>query len=183
MASIIREANSALLDQVNSSTSESASQSAISAGLATLAQTVSDSATATSASGATQSGASPSAMLANLQSALSTYAADPSNGSVGQAVVSAAGDLTTSLNNGAAAVQQVREQADASIATSVASINSLLNQFTQVNATIVSGLQTGANISAAQDSEDSILTQPRSRSASPRRPTRTDRCRYIPTAA
>jgi flagellar hook-associated protein 1 len=159
VASIIREANSALLDQVNSSTSESASQSAISAGLATLAQTVSDSATATSASGATQSGASPSSMLANLQSALSTYAADPSNESVGQAVVSAAGDLTTSLNNGAAAVQQVREQADAGIATSVASINSLLNQFTQVNATIVAGLQTGANISAAQDSEDSILTQ------------------------
>jgi len=159
VASITREANSALLDQVNSSTSESASQSAISVGLATLAQTVSDSATATSASGATQSGASPSAMLANLQSALSTYAADPSNESVGQAVVSAASDLTTSLNNGAAAVQQVREQADAGIATSVASINSLLNQFTQVNATIVSGLQTGANISAAQDSEDSILTQ------------------------
>src|ERR1700677_1702245 len=159
VASITREANSALLDQVNSSTSESASQSAISVGLATLAQTVSDSATATSASGATQSGASPSAMLANLQSALSTYAADPSNESVGQAVVSAASDLTTSLNNGAAAVQQVREQADAGIATSVASINSLLNQFTQVNATIVSGLQSGANISAAQDSEDSILTQ------------------------
>jgi flagellar hook-associated protein 1 FlgK len=159
VASIARVANSALLDQVNSSTSESASQSAISAGLATLAQTVSDSASATSASGATQSGASPSAMLANLQSALSTYAADPSNESVGQSVVSAASDLTTSLNNGAAAVQQVREQADAGIATSVASINSLLNQFTQVNATIVTGLQTGANISAAQDSEDSILTQ------------------------
>jgi flagellar hook-associated protein 1 FlgK len=159
VASIMREANNALLDQVNSSTSESASQSAISAGLATLAQTVSDSATATSASGATQSGASPSAMLANLQSALSTYAADPSNESVGQAVVSAASDLTTSLNNGAAAVQQVRDQADAGIATSVASINSLLNQFTQVNQTIVTGLQTGANISAAQDSEDSILTQ------------------------
>jgi flagellar hook-associated protein 1 FlgK len=159
VASIIREANSALTDQVNSSTSESAAQSAISAGLATLAQTVSDSATATAASGATQSGASPSAMLANLQSALSTYAADPSNESVGQAVVSAASDLTTSLNNGAAAVQQVREQADAGIATSVASINSLLNQFTQVNATIVTGLQTGANISAAQDSADSILTQ------------------------
>jgi flagellar hook-associated protein 1 FlgK len=159
VVSILREANSALSDQVNSSTSESASQSAISAGLATLAQTVSDSASSTSASGATQSGASPSAMLANLQSALTTYAADPSNESVGQAVVSAAGDLTSSLNNGAAAVQQVRSQADASIATSVASINTLLNQFTAVNASIVTGLQTGANISSAQDSENSILTQ------------------------
>jgi len=158
VASITREANSALLDQVNSSTSESASQSAIAAGLATLAQTVSDSASTTS-SGATQNGSSPSAMLANLQGALTTYEADPSNDSVGDAVVSAAGDLTASLNSGAAAVQQVRSQADANMAASVATINSLLNQFTQLNATVVNGLQSGADISSAQDSEDSILTQ------------------------
>jgi flagellar hook-associated protein 1 FlgK len=158
VASITREANSALLDQVNSSTSESASQSAIAAGLATLAQTVSDSASTTS-SGAMQNGSSPSAMLANLQGALTTYEADPSNDSVGDAVVSAAGDLTASLNSGAAAVQQVRSQADANMAASVATINSLLNQFTQLNATVVNGLQSGADISSAQDSEDSILTQ------------------------
>jgi flagellar hook-associated protein 1 FlgK len=159
VASITRETNTALLDQVNSSTSESASQSAISAGLATLAQTVSDSASTTTASGATQNGASPSAMLANLQSALSTYAADPSNESVAQAVESAASDLASSLNNGAAAVQQVRSQADGNIASSVATINSLLNQFTSVNSAIVNGLQSGTDISAAQDSDDSILTQ------------------------
>jgi flagellar hook-associated protein 1 FlgK len=158
VASITREANSALLDQVNSSTSESASQSAIAAGLATLAQTVSDSASTTS-SGAMQNGSSPSAMLANLQGALTTYEADPSNDSVGDAAVSAAGDLTASLNSGAAAVQQVRSQADANMAASVATINSLLNQFTQLNATVVNGLQSGADISSAQDSEDSILTQ------------------------
>ena len=45
-------------------------QQALSDGLTTLAQTVSDSASATSSSGATQNGNSPSAMLANLQSAL-----------------------------------------------------------------------------------------------------------------
>src|SRR5271170_7809304 len=56
VASITREATSALLDQVNSSTSESASQSAIAAGLATLAQTVSESASVSSASGPTQNG-------------------------------------------------------------------------------------------------------------------------------
>ena len=56
------------------STSEAAAQQAISNGLATLAATVDDSASASSASGATQNGASPSAMLANLQSALTTYA-------------------------------------------------------------------------------------------------------------
>jgi flagellar hook-associated protein 1 FlgK len=98
-------------------------------------------------------------MLANLQSALSTYAADPSNESVAQAVESAASDLASSLNNGAAAVQQVRSQADGNIASSVATINSLLNQFTSVNSAIVNGLQSGTDISAAQDSDDSILTQ------------------------
>jgi flagellar hook-associated protein 1 FlgK len=157
--SITRQANSALLDQLNASTSASASQSAISAGLSTLAQTVNDSASASSASGATQNGASPSAMLANLQSALATYGADPSAASAGQAAVTAAANLTASLNSGSAAVQQVRSQADADIASSVATINSLLNQFTSVNATIVNGLQTGANVSSAEDSRDSILTQ------------------------
>ena len=157
--SITRQANSALLDQLNASTSASASQSAISTGLTTLAQTVNDSASASSASGATQNGASPSAMLAKMQSALATYGADPSNASAGQAVVTAAANLTASLNTGSAAVQQVRSQADADIASSVATINSLLNQFTSVNATIVKGLQSGANVSSAEDSRDSILTQ------------------------
>ena len=159
VASITREANSALLDQVNTSTSESAAQSAISTGLATLAQTVSDSATNSTASGATENGTSPSAMLANLESALTTYEADPTNQTVGGSVVTAASDLATSLNNGATAVQQVRSQADAGIASSVSTINSLLNQFTQVNSTIVQGTQSGADMTAAEDSRDSILTQ------------------------
>ena len=157
--SITRQVNSALLDQLNASTSESASQNAISTGLSTLARTVNDSATASSASGATQNGASPSAMLANLQSALATYAASPSDVSAAQATVTAAGNLTASLNAGSAAVQQVRSQADASIASSVAAINSLLNQFTSVNAAIVNGVASGADVSSAEDSRDSILTQ------------------------
>ena len=74
VASITREANAALLEQVSSSTSQAAAQQAISDGLTTLAQTVDDSSSASSTSGANQNGASPSAMLANLQSALTTYA-------------------------------------------------------------------------------------------------------------
>ena len=70
VASVGREANAALLEQVNSSTSQAAYQQALSDGLTTLANTVSDSSSATSSSGATANGNSPSAMLANLQSAL-----------------------------------------------------------------------------------------------------------------
>ena len=159
VVSVTNETNTALIDQLNSSTSASASQSAISAGLATLAQTVSDSSSVTSASGATQNGDSPSAMLANLQSAFATYAATPSSISAGQAAVTAAVDLAQSLNTGSSAVQQVRGQADADMASSVATINSLLNQFTSVNSAVVNGLQNGADITSAQDSQASILTQ------------------------
>ena len=101
-------------------------QQAISDGLATLAQTVDDSSSATSTSGANQNGASPSAMLANLQSALATYAVSPTSSSAADAVVSAASDLASSLNSGSATVQQVREQADQNMASSVGTINSLL---------------------------------------------------------
>jgi flagellar hook-associated protein 1 FlgK len=159
VASVTREANAALSEQVNSSTSQAASEQALANGLARLAQSVSDSASSSSASGSTQNGNSPSAMLANLQDALTTYEASPSDASAGQAVVTAASNLASSLNSGSATVQQVREQADSDMASSVSTINSLLNQFSQVNATIVSGLATGANVSGAEDSRDSILTQ------------------------
>ena len=159
VASVTREANSALLEQVNASTSQAASEQALANGLAKLAQTVSDSATSSSASGSTENGNSPSAMLANLQDALTTYEASPSDASAGQAVVTAASNLAASLNSGSAAAQQVREQADSDMASSVSTINSLLDQFSQVDATIVSGLATGANVSAAEDTRDTLLTQ------------------------
>ena len=157
--SITREANAALLEQVSSSTSQAATQQAISDGLATLAQTVDDSSSATSTSGANQNGASPSAMLANLQTALATYAVSPTSSSAADAVVSAASDLASSLNSGSATVQQVREQADQNMASSVGTINSLLSQFTAANNAVVTGLQTGANVASAEDTRNSIVTQ------------------------
>ncbi len=159
VASVTREANAALLEQVSSSTSQAATQQAISDGLSTLAQTVDDSSSASSTSGADQNGASPSAMLANLESALTTYEDSPSSSSAADAVVSAASDLTSSLNSASATVTQVREQADQNMASSVSTINSLLSQFTAANNTVVQGLQTGANVSSAEDTRDSIVTQ------------------------
>src|SRR5271168_2267207 len=159
VASVTREANAALLEQVSSSTSQAATQQAISDGLSTLAATVDDSSSASSTSGANQNGASPSAMLANLQSALTTYADSPSSSSAADAVVSAASDLASSLNSASATVQQVRETADQKMASSVNTVNSLLNQFTAANNAVVTGLQTGANVSSAENTRDSIVTQ------------------------
>ncbi len=159
VASVTRMANAALQDQVSTSTSQAAAQQAISDGLSTLAQTVGDSSAASSTSGANQNGASPSAMLANLQNALTTYQTSPSSSSAADAVVTAAADLASSLNASSATVEQVREQADQNMASSVATINSLLSQFTAANNAVVTGLQTGANVSSAEDTRDSIVTQ------------------------
>ena len=53
----------------------------------------------------------------------------------------------------------MREQADADIASSVQSINSLLSQFQAVNAQIVSGTAMAADVTNALDTRDNILTQ------------------------
>jgi flagellar hook-associated protein 1 FlgK len=98
-------------------------------------------------------------MLANLKSALTTYADSPTSSSAADAVVSAADDLASSLNSATATVQQVRETADQNMASSVNTINSLLSQFTAANNAVVTGLQTGANVSSAEDTRDSIVTQ------------------------
>jgi flagellar hook-associated protein 1 FlgK len=51
----------------------------------------------------------------------------------------------------------VRETADQDMVTSVATINTLLSQFQQVNTTIVNGTASGADISDALDQRDTIL--------------------------
>jgi flagellar hook-associated protein 1 len=160
VTSITRATNTALLDQMLAANSQAAQQSALATGLTQLSATVSDnSSVASSDTATTASGQSPAALLAGLQSALQNYEATPSNETVAQSVVSAASSLTTSLHNATATVQQVRSQADAAMAQSVTTINSLLGQFQTINDKIVSGLQTGADVTDAEDTRDNILGQ------------------------
>ncbi len=159
VASVTRLANAALNEQVSTSTAQAAYQQAVATGLSTLAATVNDSTATSSTSGVTQNGASPSAMLANLQSALTTYQDLPTSTSAADAAVTAAQNLVQSLNAGATAVNQAREQADQDMASSVSTINSLLGQFQTANSAVVSGTASGANVSTAEDTRDSVLTQ------------------------
>lgn len=161
VSSITRATNVALQDQMLAANSTAAQQAALANGLTQLSATVSDSAStsSTSTSTTTASGQSPAAMLANLQTALQNYEASPSDATVAQSVVSAATALTGSLNNATTTVQQVRSQADAAMASSVATINSLLSQYQTVNDAVVSGLQSGADVTDAEDSRDNILSQ------------------------
>jgi len=157
--SVTREADDALSAQLNTANSDSAAQNAISSGLTTLAQTISDSASATTSTGSQQNGDSPSAMLGNFVSAMTTYEADPNNPAAAQAAVAAAGDVASSLNAGAKAVTQVRTQADQQIGQAVTQVNSLLGQFQTVNDSIISGLANGSNVGSLEDKRDSLVTQ------------------------
>ena len=160
VTSVTRATNVALQDQMLAASSQSAEQSALANGLSQLSATVSDSAsTSSTASTTTASGQSPSALLASLETALQTYASSPSDATVAQSVVSAAQQLTTSLNSATTTVQQIRSQADASMSQSVATINSLLGQFQTANDSVVSGLQSGADVTTAEDTRDNVLSQ------------------------
>jgi flagellar hook-associated protein 1 FlgK len=119
-----------------------------------LQQTVSDATTTTDSTAAAQS---PSSLLQALSTALQTYSAAPGNNSAAASVLSAAQNLGNGLNAASATVQGVRETADRNMATSVATINSLLSQFRQVNTTIVNGTATGADITDALDRRGALL--------------------------
>lgn len=149
VASITNASNAALLTSLLSANANQGQQSAISNALSQLQSTL----------GTASNDRSPTALIGQLQDALQTYAAAPQSTASAQAAVAAAQNLANGLNNASAAVQNVREQADAGIANSVNTINSVLNQFTQVNQTIVTGTKAGADITDAVDQRNSLLQQ------------------------
>jgi flagellar hook-associated protein 1 FlgK len=129
--------------------SDAASAAAISTGLDQLQNTVDDSQTSTS----------PSALINDLSNALQQYAASPDDSTLAQGVLGSAQALATGLNSATATVQQVREQADAGMASAVSTINSLLTQFKTVNDSIVTGTKLGDDVTDDVDARNSILTQ------------------------
>lgn len=102
---------------------------------------------------------SPAAQIAKLKSALQQYASAPDNITLAQAAVNAAKGVASSLNDATRTVQAVRADADADMATSVATINQLLAQFETVNTAIVKGTITGADTTDHLDLRDSILSR------------------------
>lgn len=149
VASVTNAQNQALFGNVLSATSASATQAALSGGLTSLLNII----------GEPGSDTSPAEKLSDLTNAIQQYEATPSNSSLAASAVNAAQSLASTLNNATNTVQQVREQADTQMASSVASINSLLTQFQGVNQQIVTGTATGADVTDLQDTRNSILTQ------------------------
>ncbi|MEJ0051813.1 MAG: flagellar hook-associated protein FlgK [Methylovirgula sp.] len=149
VVSVTNAQNQALFGNVLGATSASATQAAISNGLTSLLAIV----------GEPGSDTSPAEQLSDLTNAIQQYEASPSSSSLATAAVTAAQKLAGTLNSATATVQQVREQADTQMASSVSSINSLLTQFQNVNQQIVTGTATGADVTDLQDTRNSILTQ------------------------
>ncbi|KWV56833.1 flagellar biosynthesis protein FlgK [Rhizobium altiplani] len=102
---------------------------------------------------------SPSAYLSAFQTALQTFATSPSSTTAAQAAVTAAQDLANSLNDASDAVQAVRQDADAEIASQVDSLNSLLAQFQAANDAVKVATATGTDTSSALDVRDALLKQ------------------------
>jgi len=157
VASITRATNLAVFQNLLGATSANATQNALLSGINTLNETIGN--LSSSSSSTNSSASSPSALLSNFTDALQSYEASPSDSTLAGAAVAAAVTLAQGLNSATATVNQVREQADSGIAASVQTINSLLTQFETVNAQIVNGTATGADVTNADDSRDNILTQ------------------------
>jgi flagellar hook-associated protein 1 FlgK len=157
VGSLTRASNQAVFANLLSATSASAMQQALSSGLDQLNQTIGNVSSSSSGTNSTQT--SPEALLSNFTNALQRYKASPSDPTLANAAVNAAATLAQGLNSATATVNQVCEQADAGLAASVQSVNSLLGQFQAVNMQIVSGTAAGADVTDALDTRDNILKQ------------------------
>src|SRR5580700_7961998 len=147
--SISRAADQTLFNHMLGAQSDAASQQAVTDGLNQLQQTVGD----------PSSAQSPAALLTAFTNALQTYSASPNDSTVAQTAVTAATNLTSALNTATTTTQGTRSQADADMATSVQTINSLLSQFQSLNSTIVNGTASGADVTNELDARDGVLSQ------------------------
>jgi flagellar hook-associated protein 1 FlgK len=147
---VTRATNQAVFGNLLSSTASAAAQASILSGLDTLNQVNGD-LSATSQS--------PAALLTQFTSALQAYAASPSDETLAAEAVATANTLASGLNTAADAVQNARADADQQIASSVKTINSLLDQFQTLNLQVVKGTAAGSDVSDAQDSRDAVLTK------------------------
>ncbi len=144
---ITRATNDSILTQYLGASSQSAGSQALLDGLNRLQDTVGD----------TADGTSPAARIAALASALQTYANAPSDASLGQAAVTAAQSVATSLNSASQTVTAVRNDADAAMAGSVDRLNGLLAQFQTLNQTAVNETFAGQDATDTLDQRDAVL--------------------------
>ncbi|WP_081157905.1 flagellar hook-associated protein FlgK [Ensifer aridi] len=149
IVSIYRAQNEALLKQNLVSISQSSAQSSLLSGLEILK----------SALGGNDYESSPSTYLSAFHGSLQTFASTPGNSTIAATVVSDAWDLANSINETAAAIQDLRLDTDKQIAEEVANLNALLAQFETANNAVKTATAAGTDATAALDDRDKILKQ------------------------
>lgn len=145
--SIGRAANPRLLHTMLGASSQAAGQQAIVDGLEKLEQTVGD----------PEDGRSPAALIGTLRDAIQLYATTPGDASAARAVLTGARDVADALRSASAGTQAARQQADADMVSSVGQINALLARFETLNAEIVRGTHTGADVTEKLDARDKVM--------------------------
>jgi flagellar hook-associated protein 1 FlgK len=147
VVSVGRAADTALHTRMLQATSGASAQQALLKGFETLARTIDD----------PQLNQSVSASLGKLTDAMQMQAESPGDPVLGAATLSAAYELTQTINGAAQTTQRARAEADAAMADSVDRINDLLTRFEAANRAIVVGTQAGTDVSDELDTRDKIL--------------------------
>jgi flagellar hook-associated protein 1 FlgK len=95
--------------------------------------------------------------IGQLQQALQTFSASPSNRNLAENAVDSARSMVRTLNSGTQAIQSFRSDMDSEIGSAVSELNDLLNQFKDANNDIVSGTRNGRDVSDSLDRRDALL--------------------------
>ncbi len=147
IADIGRVTNRPMLEAYLNSSSDAETQRAIVAGADALSAVIGDPAL----------GTSPAALLANLESTLRTFAARPSDTTVGRSVLAAADAMADTLNSGAESIAKIRNDADRAIGGAVATVNRLLADLERSNAQVLKLTGSGNDATDELDKRDAIL--------------------------
>lgn len=102
---------------------------------------------------------SPARYLGDLRDSLQALSSTPGDSAVLATVIAGAGELADTINRASADVQEVRLDADKSIADGVDRLNGLLAAFETLNSTIVSGTGSGNDVMQELDQRDALLKE------------------------
>lgn len=144
-----RSTDELLLDKLMTATSNAGAGASLLDGLKRLSETVGD----------PESSLSPAGMLGKLQQALQLYEQNPADSARAQGAVQAANGLARSLNQATSTIQSVRSEADAGISDAVGKINTLLQQFKEVNSAITSASGSSAEMTENMDTREKLARE------------------------
>ncbi|MGE0627044.1 MAG: flagellar hook-associated protein FlgK [Hyphomicrobiaceae bacterium] len=101
----------------------------------------------------------PAALLSDLQSALQVAATSPHDEAAAHAVIAAAKEVVSSLNNLSSLVSTVRADANAQLSEGASRLTGLLNDFATVNKQIVQGAARNQDVTDQVDTRNALMRE------------------------